>query len=492
MRRRLLFWCCGALLACAAPRTPAPELRASPAPASASAATAPSAKPPAVAAEKPAPPPPLELAEARHVLNRLTFGPRTADVAKLREMGIDAWLAAELAPERTPDPELERALEPYREALSTPAELVENWLGAEAMEGEGGRKLMRDLKPHFKAHLAKVALAELTRHVVSERQLEEVMVDFWANHFNVFAKKGSVQLLAGDYVERALRPHALGRFGELLLATARHPAMLIYLDNQKNRSRGLNENYARELLELHTVGVDSGYGQSDVIDVARVLTGWTLREPPQGSFGFVFDKKRHDNGEKTVLGVRFPARGGEAEGVRLLEALAAHPATARHLGRKLCQRFVADEPPAGCVDVAARAYLESGGETRAVIRAIVAHESFLAPAAYGAKLKKPLEFAASALRAVGAVPDGTTQLGDALAALGEPLLLESVPTGYSDSEADWATSGGMLGRLTFASMLAFRKLKGVTFDAERALPGASTAELLEAGNLRFLGGSASE
>ncbi len=483
MTRRLLCWCTCAILACTAPRAPAPAGANARPPAARSAAKAPA---------KVAPLPALEPADARHVLNRLTFGPRPADLGKLSQAGLEGWLSAELASEPAADPALERALEPYRSALSTPSELVESWRGDEASDGARDRDLVRELRPHFQEHLQKLALAELTRHVLSARQLEEVMVDFWANHFNVFAKKGIVRLLAGDYIERAVRPHALGRFEDLLLATARHPAMLVYLDNQKNDKRGLNENYARELLELHTVGLGAGYGQSDVIDVARILTGWRLHRPPRGNFGFAFDNRRHDTGEKTVLGQRFPARGGEAEGVRLLKALAAHPATARHLSSKLCARFVSDAPPAACVDAATRAYLDSGGDMRAVIRAIVAHESFRSPLAHGAKLKKPLEFVASALRAVGAVPDGSTALSKALAALGEPLLEESVPTGYPDDEAEWATSGGMLGRLTFASRLAFGKLPGVSFDAERALPGATAPELLDAGNRRLLGGSASQ
>jgi uncharacterized protein (DUF1800 family) len=449
------------------------------------------------------PTPPLDAAAARHVLNRFAFGPRPGDGEALVARGFASWLDAELG-SAAPSPGLEAALAPYKEALAPPNALLESWLGDDWMQDvTAGPNLNRRIQPYFRDHLAKLALAELTRHVLSEHQLEEVMVDFWANHFNVFARKGLVRVFAGDYIERAVRPHAFGRFEELLLATAHHPAMLIYLDNAesfanrphdadpKAKKFGLNENYARELLELHTLGVDGGYTQKDVTEVARILTGFSVKRPRQGELDFVFRKGRHDAGEKTVLGEVFPAGHGEDEGVRLLTLLAAHPATARHLSRKLCAFFVADEPPLGCVEAAARAYRDSGGEVRKVIRAIANDASFWYTEVRGAKLKTPLEFAASALRAIGARADGSSSLAKALQGLGEPLLEESVPTGYPDAAPEWASSGGMLARMSFATSLALGKVPGVTLASDTLLTHAADDTLVDEANRVLLSGSAS-
>jgi uncharacterized protein (DUF1800 family) len=447
----------------------------------------------------------LTPAAARHVLNRFAFGPRPGDTEALMQSGLGHWLDVQLSPNSTPAPNLEAALAPYREALAPPKDLLESWLGADAMsDSMEGAKLNKEIAPFFKEHLARLVLAELTRHVLSERQIEEVMVDFWANHFNIFAKKNLVRVFAGDYVERALRPHALGKFGDLLVATARHPAMLIYLDNEKSsavapgdsegpaKKGGLNENYARELLELHTLGVDAGYTQDDVIGVARILTGWSVTRPRQGSLEFVFRKAKHDRGEKVVLGETFPAGHAEDEGMRLLSLLAQEPATARHLSRKLCAYFVADDPPAGCVDAATQAYLHSDGDIPTVLRAIATHPSFWANTAADVKLKTPLEFVASALRALGGKPDGSAGLARSLERLGEPLLEESVPTGYPDAEAEWSSSSGMLARMNFATALGLGKVQGVTLDLETLLPDPSASVLVPQSNQLLLGGAASQ
>jgi Protein of unknown function (DUF1800) len=428
------------------------------------------------------PPPSAEaLADARHVLNRFSFGPRPGEVERVARMGHRRWLAEQLAgPDESPL--LEAALVPHRAAFAPPAQLLEDWLGEDWEEtARSERQLRRETRPHFQEHLQRLATAELTRDILSSRQLEAVMTDHWANHFNVFAGKGFVRLFEGDYLERAIRPHALGKFSELLLATARHPAMLLYLDNAQSRKesrrvrqgkarRGLNENYARELLELHTLGVDGGYTQQDVQSVARILTGWSVVRVSEGGFDFVFRKSAHDRGEKSVLGEVFPAGQGEAEGRRLLELLARHPATARHVARRLCIRFVADEPPVSCVEAAALAYTQSDGDIRTVLGAISEDASFWSPSTRGGKLKTPLELVASAARALGAQPDGSLVLGKALERLGEPLLQERVPTGYPDSEAAWASSGGMLARLKFASDLGAGRLRGLSVPWEEVLP----------------------
>lgn len=446
-----------------------------------------------VASRAPASPPTSSeapaLADARHLLNRCAFGPRPGEVERVARMGTERWLEEQLAgpPE---SPLLQAALVPHNAAFVPPAQLVEDWLG-DGWEAETRslKELREETKQHYRTHLQRLATAELTRHILSQRQLEAVMTDFWANHFNVYASKGFVRLYEGDYLERAIRPNALGKFSALLLATARHPAMLLYLDNAESRResgdamssgkrRGLNENYARELLELHTLGVDGGYSQRDVQEVARVLTGWSVTQLRGGRFEYTFKKGAHDRGEKKLLGEVFPAGRGENEGVRLLELLARHPATARHLASRLCARFVADHPPESCVTAASNAYRASDGDIKQVVRAIVKDASFWAPAARRSKLKTPLELVASTARALGGMPDGSLELSRTLERLGEPLLQERVPTGYPDSEPEWASGGGMLARMTFATELGAGKLRGLDVPWHETLPqGADAVEL---------------
>jgi uncharacterized protein (DUF1800 family) len=441
-----------------------------------------------------------ELRAARHLLSRCTFGPRPGEVERVARLGRARWLDEQLA-----GPAENALLEPAMIALSgaylPPADLVEDWIGAEAAEMALRKNLRQRTKPHFREHLRRLATAELTRHVLSHRQLEEVMVDFWVNHFNTFAAKGLVRLFEGDYVERAIRPHALGRFSDLLVATARHPAMLLYLDNAESSAPrttrrgvrgGLNENYARELLELHTLGVDGGYTQSDVTEVARILTGFSL-ETRRGRLEYRFKKEAHDRGEKRVLDWTFPAGHDEDEGLRLLALLAQHPSTARNVGRKLCARFVADRPDDACVERASAVYRATGGDIARIVRAIVESPSFAAPSAYGAKLKTPVELVASAARALDAIPDGSIELADALQKLGEPLLQESVPTGYPDGEAEWASSGAMLARMRFAAALGADDVRGLRIAWEDLAPEALPPDALVArlGAL-LLEGNASE
>lgn len=453
---------------------------------------------------------------ARHVLDRFAFGPRPGEVEALVELGLERWLSSQLAAAPLRDAALEAALEPYAEALRPPAELIEGWsdmgsdgamtpmaemtaadeapmdTGVTRMRDMRGRgELQRMMKPYFREHLAELVAAQLTRQLLSPRQLEETMVDFWANHFNVFAPKGLVRSFAGDYIERVLRPHALGRFEDLLLATARHPAMLIYLDNAASTfRRGLNENYARELLELHTLGVGA-YTETDVVGVARILTGWSVSRPGQPRpFEFVFRSRQHDYGPKTVLDDTYPPGQGEDEGALLIRRLATHPATAAHLARKLCAKFVADEPPESCVGAARVAFASTGGEMRPVLVAIAHDPSFWQ--ARRNKLKRPLELTVSALRAMDARLDGTSRIAQSLKALGEPMLEESVPTGYPEGAAAWASSGGFLSRMSFASTLGFERSKGVVVDVERVFSESEPEALVVRGNQLLLGGAGSE
>jgi uncharacterized protein (DUF1800 family) len=509
-----------------------------------------------------------------HFLNRLTFGPRPGDMARVQRMGFGAWLEEQLHPERIPDPVQDRVREVHRLAFLDPEELFRRYpppnlqriAQARRRRGEDGRPdpaargpgAMGDsmapaldsaeaarVQRGYRELGGHVVMATLARHVENERQLLEVMTDFWTNHFNVFMGKQSVRYLAADYVERAIRPHALGRFEELLQAVARHPAMLVYLDNAQSvapgsrpplpafagrpgrrgiglrgpagrgrvpdpeqmerleqlRERmptGLNENYARELLELHTLGVDGGYTQQDVQEVARILTGWGVSGPMSRARGrraldFEFHDWAHDRGEKTVLGERFPAGGGMDEGVRLLRMLAAHPATARHLAHKLCARLVADEPPDGCVDAATAAYLRSGGEIREVIRAIIGSLDFWSPQYRRNKVKSPLEFLVSAIRALGAQPDSTPRLSLLLQQLGQPLFMQQVPTGYPETAESWMNSGALLDRMNAAMGIASGRLPGLLVQPGALIPATDDHDALVARvNQVILGGRGGE
>jgi uncharacterized protein (DUF1800 family) len=324
--------------------------------------------------------------------------------------------------------------------------------------------------------------AKLFRAVYSNRQLEEVLADFWYNHFNVFIEKGSDRYLVTAYERDAIRPHVLGKFEDLLRATAQSPAMLFYLDNWdsvgaqspagKRRQRGLNENYGRELLELHTLGVDGGYAQKDVTEVARCFTGWTIKQP-QRVAEFEFNPKMHDAGEKTVLGVRIPAGGGIDDGSKVLHLLAHHPATARFISRKLAMHFVADDPPATLVNRMAATFLKKDGDLRAVLKTMFDSPEFWSRGAYRSKMKSPLEMVASSLRAIDADVDYAFGLNNQLNQLGEPLYRKAEPTGYSNSGQEWLNSAGLLARMNFSVALVNNKVPGVKVDSAPSSEGVA-------------------
>ncbi|MCA9627211.1 MAG: DUF1800 domain-containing protein [Myxococcales bacterium] len=430
----------------------------------------------------------LDAARARHLLSRFAFGPRPGEVEALREQGLGAWLDQQLDPDGIPDSEADQRLEPYTSSLSPDQQLR----AFRALRKRGTPNPDMDVpelsRRDFRDLAARAQLLELGRFVESKRQLREVMTDFWSSHFNIYARKGPVRFLTADYVEHTLRPHALGKFEDLLLATAKHPAMLIYLDNAKSfkparpgtpaakRKKGLNENYARELLELHTLGVDGGYTQQDVIEVARVLTGWSVSRPGEGALEFKFRQRQHDTGAKTVLGQEFPAGGDEAEGERLIRLLARQPATARHLARKLCARFVSDDPPEACVNSASRTYMETGGDLARVIRSIASGPSFWAPEVRGTKIKSPLELVVSAVRAADGHLDGGVGLGRTLADLGQPLFLYAAPTGYPERGDAWMGPGQALSRMRFGIQFAAGRVRGISYEPDRVLPLAEHAD----------------
>ena len=485
---------------------------------------------------------------AIHVLNRLAYGAAPGLVDRIAGEGVLRWIDRQLGVPATDDPGMRNRLARF-DLLRTPEEdLVRSYFEVQRERRADRRDAPSDsamsaMTPEERQRLAPPearALRELimqapqlvmVRAVSSEHQLAEVMADFWANHFNIFIGKNVTRVYLPSYIEETIRPRIFGRFEELLLAVARSPAMMVYLDNaqsimrgarppepgrlagrrralfgrraapgmtvrldsarmalEERRPTGLNENYARELMELHTLGVDGGYRQQDVTEVARILTGWSVARPAQGS-GFVFNAWAHDRGAKTVLGVEFPAGRGQDEGVRLLGMLGEHPSTAHYIGAKLCARFVSDSPPDGCVDNAVAAWKKSGGQMRDVLRAIFRSPDFWAPANRAAKVKSPLEFVVSAVRVVGGDPDATPRLAGAVGRLGQPLYQHTAPNGYPEHEEDWVNSGALLNRMNFAMQLAANRVPGVSVDLDRVLPATSDhAALIDAVDRLVLGG----
>jgi len=421
-----------------------------------------------------------------HFLNRTSFGPTREEVERLHRLGIHAYLDEQLHPEKIADGFVEEKIAGLKSMRLSARELLElypppkqaaNPTMAPPMEMAGPRQVILELQ-----------LARLLRAVYSQRQLYEVMVDFWSNHFNIFAAKGADRWLTTPYDRDTIRPHALGKFSDLLRATAQSPAMLFYLDNwlsaapdsaaqrfaPANRRRGLNENYAREIMELHTLGVDGGYTQKDVQEVARCFTGWTIRQP-RGAGGFYFEPRIHDAGEKFVLGTRIAAGGGVEDGLKVIDLLARHPSTAQFIATKLTRRFIADEPPKSIVSKAAAAFRQSDGDMRTVLRTIVEAPEFYDRGNYRGKVKKPLEYVASALRITGAEMQITHQLLRYLGRMGEPLFLAQPPTGYPDAAASWISPDMLLTRMNFAADLISNRLPGTRFNKEAA---ANTEQLV--------------
>src|SRR5215470_11290387 len=440
-----------------------------------------------------------------HVLNRLGYGPRPDDVEQVRQMGLAAYMERQLDPGRVPDERADAAVQIFPAVALTVTDVLHSYpepdpkLLAKVQSGEMSQQDLRQMAPLEKRPArvsAELQAAKLTRAVLSERQLQEVMVDFWFNHFNVDARKGAVKWMIADYERTAIRPHALGKFRDLLLATAQHPAMLFYLDNwmstkadlvvragpQKGRQMGLNENYAREIMELHTLGVDGGYTQKDIIEVARAFTGWTIDRPREHGV-FVFRVPTHDQGEKRILGHVLSPGGGMEDGLRVIDILARHPSTARFVATKLARRFVSDDPPPALVERAARTFRETDGDIRQVMITIVSSPEFFSLEAYRAKIKTPLEIVASSVRALDGElvlpaamgarqPGGGFSLAQQVGKLGEPLYQQQPPTGYPDVAEAWVNAGALLNRMNFALGLTANRVPGVRVDLARAVGAA--------------------
>jgi uncharacterized protein (DUF1800 family) len=424
-----------------------------------------------------------ERQRAEHALNRLAFGPRPGEVDAVMQEGVDHWIARQLHPERIDDAAIDARLAGFATMRMANGEILRRYYApvVEARKKAKGqadpqvirREMMRELPPEARPQrvMEELQSQRIVRAAESERQLNEVLVDFWMNHFNVFAGKGIDRFLLTSYERDVIRPHILGRFDDLLLATAKAPAMLFYLDNARSNARkGLNENYARELMELHTLGVDGGYTQKDVTELARVLTGWTIDAPRQdgGSAEFRFRPFLHDRGSKLVLGQRIAAGGGIEEGERMIRFLAHQPATAHHIAMQLCQRLVADEPPPALVARVAKTFLDSGGDLRLTVKAVIDSPEFWEAGAAGTKVKSPFEYVISAIRAAGGRVENPLPVARTLQQIGEPLYGAQPPTGYSDASSAWINSGALMNRLNFALSLAANNVPGVVVHAADA------------------------
>ncbi len=416
---------------------------------------------------------PANATEALHVLNRLGYGPRPGDVERVSRIGIDRYIEEQLRPEKIALPEsLAQRIEAFSQERLSQADLITTYRRvalAATKDGSGGAPggAIAERNALYRKLAVDFAEQRLHRAIESPRQLEEAMVEFWFNHFNVAMGKGLVRVLVEDYEREAIRPHALGRFRDLLGATAKHPAMLFYLDNWLSSAptqgprrnvngapfeiSGLNENYARELMELHTLGVDGGYTQNDVTELARMLTGWTF-QPRFAGRGptFVFEEGRHDAGTKTWLG-RTVENAGVAEGERALDVLASHPSTARHLAFKLAQFFVADNPPPALVDRVARQFAASGGDIRSVLGVLFASPEFRDPATIGAKFKTPYHYVVSTVRAADVRVNNVQPLLATMRRLGMPLYGCPTPDGYKNTAEAWFNAGALAQRIDFAT-----------------------------------------
>jgi uncharacterized protein (DUF1800 family) len=472
--------------------------------------------------------------QVMQVLNRLAFGPRPGDAAAVRSIGVDAWIDQQLHPERIKDDAMDDMLARYPMLQQDQSALAAQYAEAQRQF----RLIKRDtadrnnpaqgtdqdaLKQVRRSHaqlVGEIESARVARAVGSNRQLLEVMTDFWENHFNIFVGKNPVEPYYLTDYDRTIREHALGKFRDLLGAVAHSPAMLVYLDNAQSRANpgqptlgavrrapggmvraqngaidieaiirrrnldpqqaqqlrqraaaaakaGLNENYGRELMELHTLGVDGGYTQQDVIEAARALTGWSVRPPAQGG-GFIFRPEWHDAGAKNFLGHKLAAGRGEEDGEEVLDILARSPATAHFISQQLARRLVSDSPSTALVERAAQTYLRTDGDIREVVRSIVTSPEFFSERAYHSKVKSPFEVVVSTARALDATPDSTVRTALAVAYLGEPVFGHRDPNGWPETGDAWMNTGAILNRINFGLAVAANRLPGANMHT---LPG---------------------
>ena len=525
--------------------------------------------------------------KALHVLNRLGFGARPGDIEKVKALGIRKYIGQQLDPLKIDDSVAEKKtanLEIFNMSTAevfakypNPGALLQALEGRNAVQNpeemteKDRQERQRKIREYYQKYdlrqanqlQPQITANRVLRAVYSERQLQEVMVDFWQNHFNVFAGKAAVRWYIPSYERDVIRKNALGNFRDLLVGTAQHPAMLFYLDNFESRAPnsqpqappgriqqllregnltpqmrerikrnqgltdaeldqrikraqdsmqnqqrrtppGLNENYARELMELHTMGVESGYTQKDIVEVARAFTGWTIADPrgyrraaaneikgmenrqldrlqsmpgvPDDleSGEFYFNERWHDKDAKTVLGQKVN-EGGVKDGLKVIDILVKQPATAKFIARKLSVKFVSDTPSDRLVNRVASAFTKSNGDIKTTLRAIFDDDEFFAPATYRAKIKTPFELAVSAIRTIGAETNSSPAILAMLNKLGEVPYGYQAPTGYPDTAEDWVNTGALLERLNFAVALASNQIPGTRVDLKRFEAANKTA-----------------
>ncbi len=471
-----------------------------------------------------------------HALNRLGFGPRPGQVGQVEKTGLENWIQLQLHPENISDPVVDARLAQYPALRLSAAGLLDQYPPQDLAAKRLGMKI-----DEYQKHVQNLAKqpggmnslpfkdqnqivnelleAKMIRAVYSERQLAEQLSDFWFNHFNIFAYKDTDRWYLIPYERDAIRPHVLGKFRDLLEATAKSPAMLFYLDNSSSADphaferlklhpvrarpgeklpplgprRGLNENYGRELMELHTLGVDGGYKEEDVIEVARAFTGWTIESPRENPV-FYFDERIHDPDPKRVLGKKI--KGGRIkDGEQVLDLLAKNQNTARHISRQLAEHFVSDDPPPALVARMAKTFEKSKGDIRAVMTTMIYSPEFWSRAAFRAKVKTPFELVASTARALGADVDQPLPLAQWVARIGEPLYQCLPPNGYSDKAATWVSTGALLNRVNFAVALTSNKVRGAQVDINSLVGtdvGANPHLALERVEAEFLAGQISD
>lgn len=493
-----------------------------------------------------APPALTETQRITHLLNRIAFGPRPGDVDRVRQMGAAKYIEQQLHPELIDDSATDIRIETFDSLHMTPPEIFDHFAdpqmilqqqlggalngaqanGDQAASRQKVQATMQQMGISPPQKLAQELMAQkLVRAVSSERQLQEVLTDFWYNHFNIFIGKGADRFLTTDFEMNAIRPHVLGKFKDLLMATAKSPAMMFYLDNvqstaptpvaaallngqrganpnpQRPNAGGINENYARELMELHTLGVDGGYTQKDVTEVARAFTGWSIVQPnanqaaqmqqqagrpliaqqlqqQAGQRGeFIFRPFVHDAGEKTVLGHTIAAGGGIGDAEQVIDILAHHPSTARFIATKLVRRFVSDDPPQSLVDRVAAKYMSTDGDIREMLGVIFTSPEFTAPAAFQAKTKSPLELVVSSIRSLGGRTDGSQQLVAILERMGQPLYRFEAPTGFPDRASYWMSNGSLVERINFGIALTANRISGTRIDLKGADPKSAALVL---------------
>lgn len=403
------------------------------------------------------------------VLRRLMFAPKPEDYARAKQIGLEKFVDEMLTQPKDDDPDVASKIKDLTTLSLSPSELVE--FDQDGKRAKPGQELMR---------------ATALRSTYSRYQLYEMMVDFWTNHFNIYIRKNLTAVLKTADDRDVVRKYALGKFYDMLSASAHSPAMMIYLDNFESTKNKPNENYAREILELHTLGVDGGYTQQDVQELARVLTGWSVGGKRAAKPGdFEYRQNIHDTGAKTILGKKYE-NNGQQEGELVLQALAKHRSTINYVSKKLVRRFVADDPPQALIAKVAKTFTDSDGDIPKVMKTLVMSDEFRA--SLGQKFKRPYEFIISALRVTNAQVDPGNALNNYLNQMGQPLFQWGTPDGYPDEAAAWATTGGMLTRWNFALALCNNTIREAKVDLTPLTKDATTIDAaIDSLGMAFLG-----